>query len=228
MGGTRTRVCECPVPANGGDDCTGEATDNNCNPDPCPESGTTVAPDDNSGDDDEQTLFGLDLMMAAAAGGGALLLFVIVLCVCYCYCCKKSHHNKHKNAMDMYSYDHGEFNQGQYASSSRNNPIGKSKPKMPRPPPKKRKKKMQRGSTVKAMHKYKAQRHDEVTLRKGDVLEVYTVQVDGWIYSWNKRSGKKGVFSEEFCVVDLRKNATFSCCCDVCVLEVVVVVAIFI
>ena len=40
---------------------------------------------------------------------------------------------------------------------------------------------------------------------------------------WEERS-----VSEEFCEVDLRKNATFSCCCDVCVLEVVVVVAIFI
>ena len=183
------------MPANGGSDCVGEATDNNCNPDPCPESVTTVAPDDNSEEeDDEQTIFGLDLMVAAAAGGGALLLFVIILVVCYCYCCKKSHDNKHKDAMDMYSYDHDEVEQGQFSDVA----SGISKSQKPRTPPKKREKQIQRGSTVKAMHKYKSQRHDEVTLRKGDVLDVYKVQVDGWAYGWNKRSGKKGVFPMNF------------------------------
>ncbi|KAL5251311.1 hypothetical protein ACHWQZ_G016863 [Mnemiopsis leidyi] len=36
---TRTRTCTNPVPANGGADCVGEATETqNCNTDPCPES----------------------------------------------------------------------------------------------------------------------------------------------------------------------------------------------
>jgi hypothetical protein len=77
-------------------------------------------------------------------------------------------------------------------------PIPRSNKPRPKPRPKPQKKIIRAGCRVQAKHGYTAARPDELTFKRGEILQVISVQTDGWCYGMSNRTWKKGVFPKNF------------------------------
>jgi len=84
------------------------------------------------------------------------------------------------------------------STGSRSTPKPKPKPK-PKPS-KKKKTAIAKGSKVRAKWAYAASQGDELDMSKGDVIQVTSVQADGWCQGTNTRTRKSGFFPKNYVV----------------------------